>query len=568
MSRHHSRQRSYPSHPRRLNSNDARYPCGHGRDYSDPKLDLHQSYHHRPLGSPSPPPPLKSSPPRTRSAVEPQPSDAALSRSRRRASPCLRSADDCVQTVLGKNADPGLQGALGLGHLASLRDHYHHPPLHFQPASIDSSPSSSSSPCSSSPPSPSQVLLHPFKSGVIDECDKYNPLVLHHLRRQSIMQPVSVTHPRRGSAYSPSRHADPESQSSSTTRPRLALNEFRKHKQGLVYVQGSWRMTPKSEVATPKETTPASTSMSSTHAVASPITSRSSSLSSSSPSPLSPYITRDSHNSEERLNLQHEPERNPPINRRMSLPGQPASYSTVINRRMSCTHSSSPSLLDTIFQRVWNPQSFSSSSKSNSSLALSEENLKTIGLSDLAIRTEDGRNLSPRPAACPLGRRPGDELPPHSYPSSSSFTGSSESACTHNPRRASYRNEGHPPLNLFNQRFIHQITFSLDETHKSGLQAILALRKLTNGLSSVKPTTSSLTRVGGSSRSSPPNIPIPKISHRYPETNTIVRINGEQRTMIKKIVPSVVIDWSDGVQDEFDPTGMSREEILVRCHFY
>ncbi|KAI9616180.1 hypothetical protein KEM48_005439 [Puccinia striiformis f. sp. tritici PST-130] len=34
---------------------------------------------------------------------------------------------------------------------------------------------------------------HPFNSGEVDECDKYNPLVLHHTRRQSIIQPHALS---------------------------------------------------------------------------------------------------------------------------------------------------------------------------------------------------------------------------------------------------------------------------------------------------------------------------------------------------------------------------------------
>ncbi|KAA1139038.1 pyruvate dehydrogenase E1, beta subunit [Puccinia graminis f. sp. tritici] len=202
-----------------------------------------------------------------------------------------------------------------------------------------------------------------------------------------------------------------------------------------------------------------------------------------------------------------------------------------------------------------------------SPLSLTDEDLKTFGMSDSQLvkhRTKQhwsqGRaDRSASVAGIPL-----------SQPSSSTMvTGNSAPNGYRDGRRASNgTEEGYQTRDRFSGRFIHQVTFSLDESHKSRLQAILVLRKLTNGLTSTiqKPASSPV----HPSRPSPPNIPIPRISHRYPEhsTPTTVLVNGRPQTvLVQKIIPSVVIDWSDGARDQFDPTGMSLQEILDRCHF-
>ncbi|PLW32477.1 hypothetical protein PCANC_14308 [Puccinia coronata f. sp. avenae] len=411
--------------------------------------------------------------------------------------------------------------------------------------------------------------IHSFTSGEVDECDKYNPLVLHHARRQSMIQPNALSSWNNG--HQPALRKSDRHEVYKADR----VSEPPQRKQGLRYHQGSWQMTGKSGPVIPQATTsPASTTMSRTsaHAIISPSTSHSSN-SSTTISPLSPRYSRDTRSFyEDRAGDAQEGGQGNSGSCRKSFPGESSVPLDPAARRRSCTVASTPTLLSSIFQRVRNPHEYLTLGN-RSPLSLTDEDLKTFGMSDSQLVKyqtkqdwDQGRGDSSSSAAgIPLNR-----------PSSSSLsTGNSVSEGYRGGsvgRRGSYGTEaGYPGRDRFSGRFIHQVTFSLDEGHKSGLQAILALRGLTNGLTSAVPKPSKNTSPVHPSRSSPPNIPIPRISHRYPEHSkpTTVLVNGRPQTvLVQKTIPSVVIDWSDGVRDQFDPTGMSLQEILDRCHFH
>ncbi|KAA1070317.1 hypothetical protein PGT21_008240 [Puccinia graminis f. sp. tritici] len=406
---------------------------------------------------------------------------------------------------------------------------------------------------------------HPFNSGEVDECDKYNPLVLHHARRQSIIQPHALSSWHNGHLSQSPRMSDDH-----RVRDDHATHEPPQRKQGLRYHQGLWQMTGKSGAVIPKATTsPASTTMSKTsaHAIISPSSSRSSS-SSTVISPLSPGFSRDGRGFYESQSSgeAQEAQQGNSSNCRKSFPGESSMNSDLVARRRSCTVAAPPTLLNSIFQRVRNPQDCLPLGM-RSPLSLTDEDLKTFGMSDSQLVKHQTKQDWSQGRADRSASVAGIPL---SQPSSSSMvTGNSAPNGYRDGRRASNgTEEGYQARDRFSGRFIHQVTFSLDESHKSGLQAILVLRKLTNGLTSTiqKPASSPV----HPSRSSPPNIPIPRISHRYPEhsTPTTVLVNGRPQTvLVQKIIPSVVIDWSDGARDQFDPTGMSLQEILDRCHF-
>ncbi|OAV97860.1 hypothetical protein PTTG_07307 [Puccinia triticina 1-1 BBBD Race 1] len=406
---------------------------------------------------------------------------------------------------------------------------------------------------------------HPFNSGEVDECDKYNPLVLHHARRQSIIQPHALSSWNNGhtSPRMPDDHRHDQG--------AHHLSEPPQRKQGLRYHQGSWQMTGKSGAVIPKGTTsPASTTTSKTsaHAIISPSSSRSSS-SSTVISPLSPRFSRDGRGfHESQYGEAHESQQGSSTNGRKSFPAESSStHPDSASRRRSCTVASTPTLLNSIFQRVRSPQDCLPLGM-RSPLSLTDDDLKTFGMSDSQlVKHQTKQDWDHRRADRPTSMA----SIPLSHPSTSSLgTGDSAPNGYRDGRRGSHgTEEGYQGRENFRGRFIRQVTFSLDESHKSGRQAILVLRQLTNGLTSTvqKPATSPV----HPSRASPPNIPIPRISHRFPEHSipTTVIVNGRPQTvLIQKIIPSVVIDWSDGVRDQFDPTGMSLQEILDRCHFH
>lgn len=375
---------------------------------------------------------------------------------------------------------------------------------------------------------------HPFNSGEIEECDKYNPLILHHAQLQSIAQ----YRENRTKAYPLSIGYD--TQKDYTQRTRGNSQEPRSHRHNLLYNQNLCQMDGTARVLTPKAASAASTTKSIALATL--------------PSASSSYVTNASTSSSTRdvttykdsklgIDLQKST-----TSRRMSLPETPPMDRNP-SRRMSCTVASPPKLLDTIFQRVWNPQQTSPVSNPSPLPSTHHESHKSNN------NNQGG------------GGGGGETF------SSSSSSSSSSSIHIRNPSsflivqshspHGDYP-EGHHRPRRYSGRFINQVTFSLDESHKSGIQAILVLRRLTNGLTSDKVTTPQPTAPGNQFGSL--NIPIPRISHRYPEHSTTALVNGKVRVINKKIIPSVVIDWSDGVRDHFDPTGMSLEDILGRCY--
>jgi len=415
---------------------------------------------------------------------------------------------------------------------------------------------------------------HPFASREeVDECDKYNPLVLHHARRQSIIQPHALSswesnghHP---SSRKPDHHVD--------HNHGAPVREPSQRKQaGLRYHQGSWQMAGKSGPVIPKATTsPASTTMSkaSAHAIISPSTSRSSS-SSTMISPLSPRCPGDRTGFYENQVIEtQEGHSNNSANCRKSFPGESPLLIDSAARRRSCTVASTPTLFNSIFQRVRNPHE-GLLINNRSPLSLTDEDLKTFGMSDSQLvkhQTKQGWDQGQGERSSSAAGKPLTHPSPSSLLTSSSVSDKYRGGNV--GRRGSYGTEtGYLGRDKFSGRFIHQVTFSLDESHKSGLQAILVLRNLTNGLTSAVPKPSATTSSPvHPSRASPPNIPIPRISHRYPEHSipTTVLVNGRPQTVLRqKHIPSIVIDWSDGVRDQFDPTGMSLQEILDRCHFH
>ncbi|KAI7937461.1 hypothetical protein MJO29_014776 [Puccinia striiformis f. sp. tritici] len=405
---------------------------------------------------------------------------------------------------------------------------------------------------------------HPFNSGEVDECDKYNPLVLHHTRRQSIIQPHALSSWNNG-------HSSPRISEDHRDGQGVHIGEPSQRKQGLRYHQGSWQMTGKSGVVIPNPTTsPASTATSKTsaHAIISPGSSRSSST---VVSPLSPKFSRDGRGFFDSLPTDT-PETSQSANStggRRSFPGEASTNLDLAARKRSSTVASPPTLLNTLFQRARNPQDCLPISN-RSPLSLTDEDLKTVRMSDSQLvkhqtkqewRQDRGERSTPGtgiPLSHPSSSSLGQGVPHNGYRGGS-----------HGRRGSHGAEDGYQGRERFSGRFVYQVIFRLDESHESGRGAIMVLRKLRNGLTSTVQQPSPTNSSNQSSRSSPALIPIPKISHLYPDYQkpTTVIVNGRiHPAPAPKTIPSVVINWSDGVREQFDPTGMTLQEILDRCH--